>query len=126
MLGLACDALAAGEVRIASGGEDNTLRIWRPEAEALRAAEPAATAGLSAGAAMHRLACAACSAPLGWVDVRGTALYVLCDRCHEAAEQGTSHGHGHGHAEERAHGPTCCSTQAEDGHGHAHAHGHCC
>ena len=73
---------------------------------------------------MHRLACAACSAQLGWVDVRGTALYALCDRCHKAAEQGTSHGHGHGHAEEHAHGPTCCSTQAEDGHGHAH--GHCC
>jgi len=133
VLGLACDALAAGGVRIASGGEDNALRIWRPEAEALRAVEPAATAvpaataatvGLSAGAAMHRLACAACSAQLGWVDVRGTALYALCDRCHKAAEQGTSHGHGHGHAEEHAQGPTCCSTQAEDGHGHAH--GHCC
>ena len=135
VLSLACDASAAGGVRIASGGEDNKLRIWRPEEEALRAAEPAAPvaptvpAGLSGGDAMHRLACAACAAQLGWVDVRGTALYALCDRCHarhahdhEAAGPGKVHGHGHGHghahAEEHVHGPTC--THAEDGHEHGH------
>ena len=28
VLSLACDALAAGGVRITSGGEDNKLRIW--------------------------------------------------------------------------------------------------
>jgi WD40 repeat protein len=128
VLSLACDALAAGGVRITSGGEDNKLRIWRPDAEALRAIEPdepAAPAGLSGRAAMHRLACAGCTAQLGWVDVRGTALYALCDRCHKAAEQGTSYGHGHGHAhaEEHVHGPcTESCTHAEDGHEHGHGH----
>ena len=140
MLALACDTGAAGGVGggdaeeggvlVASGGEDNQLLLWRLRAEALRAAErPAAAAPPAApapvaGGAMHRLACAACAAHLGWVDVRGTALYALCDGCHaRQQEEAAPLAHGHGHAEQqsRLHGPEGKS----GGQGKPHEHGHC-